>query len=122
MHGLQTLQKLNDAKVHFAREKAKTKPCATIAGHNRFYAVFEPNGYEVIYHTDNQLSEDTSPFFSIEFKGEDVRGARFDINHSDDKGLVGYMNRSLDQVVQIAAGAGLDGDEVGARLHKLFTK
>lgn len=111
MNGLQTIQKINDAAIHFARAKANTPVADVVEG----FFVFEPNGYEVIYHTADKLP-DGSPFFAIEFKGEDSRGARFDVSNVG----ITQCNRSLDEVVQIAAQAGLDSTEVAGRLGRLF--
>lgn len=119
MHGLQTLQKLNDAAVAFRNTKKSTPVSDVVEG----FFVFNPNGYEVIYHTADQLL-DEPPFLSIEFKGEDSTGARFDLTFGGDAhARMKYssaINRQLSDVVQIAAGLGIPGDDVAGRLGRLF--
>lgn len=113
MHGLQTLQAINNATVAFRREKTKTPVGDLVDG----FFVFFPNGYEVIYHTSDQIPEDGRAACSIEFKGEDSRGARFDVSFGEGPTA---CNRTLAEVVQLAAEHGIPGDDVAGRLGKLF--
>lgn len=128
MHGLQTLQKLNDARVALAQSRSKTPVADVVEG----FFVFEPTGYEVAYHTADKLPDDGPGFFSIEFKGDDGNGPRFDVTLGKAAAnrqrpslrpeQTTSCNQTLDQVAQLAASAGLDGDEVAGRLGRLFTE
>lgn len=113
MNGLQTIQKLNDAKVAIAQSRSKTKVADVVEG----FFVFEPNGYEVVYHTADKLPQDEPGFFGIVFKGDAGNDPRFDVRPA--KGPTA-CNQSLDNVVQLATQEGLDGDEVAGRLARLF--
>jgi hypothetical protein len=114
MHGLQTLQAINNAEVAFRESKKNTKVADVVEG----FFVFIPNGYEVVYHDQDKYPEHPDrPVCSIEFRGEDSRGARFNVTPA--KGPVA-CNRSLDEVVQLAAAYGVPADDVAGRLGKLF--
>lgn len=113
MHGLQTIQKLNDAASAIAAAKRNAPVTDVVEG----FFIFEPHGYEVVYHTSNRLPEEGRAFLSIEFKGEDARGARFDVTPAEGPTA---CNRSLADTVELAGNAGLDRSEVETRLKDLF--
>jgi hypothetical protein len=113
MNGLQTIQKLNDAATALAEAASKTKVSDVVDG----FFVFEPHGYQVIYHTADKLPTAVRPHFTVDFKGDAGNDPRFDVTPATGSP---QCNRSLAEVVQLAAGAGLDGSEVAGRLGRLF--
>lgn len=91
-------------------------PVDVIEGH----WVFQPDGYSVVYHDSDHLPTEQSAKLKIEFVGDTGHGPRFNVITWSGCNLTGYTHRTLDQIVQIAAGLDIDGADVAARLSREF--
>ena len=113
MHGLATLQKLNEAAGQIWQRRSEAPVAAIVGG----LYVFEPsNDPEVGYHTENRIPENGRPLVYVEFNGlDELHQPRFRVIP-----LVGeYLNyATFEEAVAHAALLGAPKEDLAGRLSR----
>ena len=110
-----TLQQLNAAAAQTYLRHHASPVIDVIEGH----WVFEPDGYCVAYHDEEQLPVDRPGKLVIDYAGVgEGSQPRFNARGQSIDGL--RMSLTLDEVVKIATDLGIDGRDVAGRLSREF--